>query len=101
MEKYEKNGSGMKDENTPNVIFSNSDSRVMISGKFLHVREDVVLDGEVIATLYITADLSSHYDETVFNMLIQICSFMGLFIIAYMLASYFQQIITRPIIILL
>lgn len=100
--KYEKNGSGInRKPDSPDRIFLKADSSVLLSEKLLHVKEEMVLEKEQIATLYITADLSRYYDETVFNMLIQICSFMGLFIISYMLASYFQKIITRPIINLL
>lgn len=82
-------------------VFSNAKEDIILSEKLLHVKSDIFMDSEKIGSIYITADLSSYYDETVFNLLIQIGVFLALFLISYLLASYFQRIITWPVISLL
>lgn len=83
------------------TLFSKVKDDVFIHEKLLHVKNDILMDSEKIGAVYITADLSRYYDETVFNLLIQIGVFMALFLISYLLASYFQRIITWPVINLL
>lgn len=99
---YEKNSMDEKPEYTKVVsMFSDSRMEVIPSGQSIHTMADIVLDSEVIGKLYIKADLSDHYDEVMFNFFVQAGAFMALFMVSYFLASYFQQVITGPVIKLL
>ncbi|WP_027357943.1 ATP-binding protein [Desulforegula conservatrix] len=98
--RYEKNPSNLNPTSIEK-IFSNADGDVILLNKLIHVRDDIIFDSEKVGSIYITADLSDYYDETLFNLLLQIGAFMALFFVSYLLASYFQRIITQPVINLL
>lgn len=100
--RYEKNASSLNaDPLALEKMFKGVENDVILSKNYIYVRDDIIFDSEKIGAIYITADLSDYYDETLFNLLLQMGAFMALFFVSYLLASYFQRIITGPVISLL